>query len=111
LRNFHHHTDGVETLRCAGKAIDTHPITLSAFCRLIKAGGGWAKQELLEEMVAYRKDATGIDREKAPHAPRIKLAIEAPDSNLPLPRRRRLQVRRFLNSIATCRSIIATDRW
>jgi hypothetical protein len=47
----------------------------------IKASCGLAKQELLEEMVASRKDPTGIDREKAPHAPRITLAIDPPDGN------------------------------
>jgi hypothetical protein len=46
-----------------------------------------AEEELLEEEVAFRKDATGIDntifispRGKTRHAPRIKLAIDPPDS-------------------------------
>jgi hypothetical protein len=46
-----------------------------------------AERELLEEMVSYRKDITGIDntifispKGKTRHGPRIKLAIEPPDS-------------------------------
>src|SRR5260370_21363597 len=46
-----------------------------------------AERELLEEMVSYRKDITGVDntifispRGKTRHAPRIKLAIEPSDS-------------------------------
>ena len=46
-----------------------------------------AEVELLEEMVSYRKDATGIDntifispRGQTRHAPRIKVAINPPDS-------------------------------
>jgi len=46
-----------------------------------------AEMELLEEMTSYRKDATGIDntifispKGQVRHAPRIKLAIDPPDS-------------------------------
>jgi hypothetical protein len=46
-----------------------------------------AEMELLEEMVSFRKDATGIDhtifispRGQTRHAPRIKVAIDPPDS-------------------------------
>src|SRR5215467_13837430 len=46
-----------------------------------------AEQELLEEMVSYRKDVTGVDhtifispKGSTRHAARIKLAIEPPDS-------------------------------
>ena len=46
-----------------------------------------AEQELLEEMVSYRKDVTGVDntifispKGYTRHAPRIKLAIDPPDS-------------------------------
>jgi hypothetical protein len=46
-----------------------------------------AEQELLEEMVFYRKNVTGIDhtvfippKGNTRHAPRIKLAIDPPDS-------------------------------
>jgi len=44
-----------------------------------------AEQELLEEMVSYRKDVTGVDntifispKGNTRHAPRIKLAIDPP---------------------------------
>jgi hypothetical protein len=46
-----------------------------------------AEEELLQEMVSYRKNVTGIDntifispKGNTRHAPRIKLAIDAPDS-------------------------------
>src|SRR5919108_2283550 len=46
-----------------------------------------AEEELLEEMVSYRKDVTGVDhtifispKGNTRHAPRIKLAIDPPDS-------------------------------
>jgi len=46
-----------------------------------------AEEELLEEMVSYRKDVTGVDntifispKGNTRHAPRIKLAINPPDS-------------------------------
>ncbi len=46
-----------------------------------------AEEELLEEMVSYRKNVTGVDntifispRGKTRHAPRLKLAINPPDS-------------------------------
>jgi hypothetical protein len=46
-----------------------------------------AERELLEEMVSYRKDVTGVDntvfispRGQVRHGPRVKLAINPPDS-------------------------------
>jgi hypothetical protein len=46
-----------------------------------------AEEELLEEMVSYRKNVTGVDntifispRGNTRHSPRIKLAIDPPDS-------------------------------
>src|SRR5262245_5394696 len=46
-----------------------------------------AEEELLQEMVSYRKDVTGVDntvfispKGNTRHAPRIKLAIDPPDS-------------------------------
>ncbi|HEY7297208.1 MAG TPA: hypothetical protein VH684_04660 [Xanthobacteraceae bacterium] len=46
-----------------------------------------AERELLEEMVSYRKDVTGVDhtvfispKGHTRHGPRIKLAIDPPDS-------------------------------
>jgi hypothetical protein len=46
-----------------------------------------AEEELLEEMVSYRKNVTGVDntifispKGKTRHAPRVKLAINPPDS-------------------------------
>ena len=46
-----------------------------------------AEEELLEEMVSYRKNVTGVDntifispRGNTRHAPRLKLAINPPDS-------------------------------
>jgi hypothetical protein len=46
-----------------------------------------AEEELLEEMVSYRRDVTGVDhtifispKGNTRHAPRIKLAIDPPDS-------------------------------
>ena len=46
-----------------------------------------AEQELLEEMVSYRKNVTGVDntifispKGNTRHAPRVKLAIDPPDS-------------------------------
>ncbi len=47
----------------------------------------WAERELLEEMTSFAKDATGVDnvifispKGFTQHAPRIKLAIDPPDS-------------------------------
>jgi hypothetical protein len=48
---------------------------------MIKASGGLAKQERLEEMVASRSDATGIDPRRGTACTAIKLAIDPPDSN------------------------------
>ena len=47
----------------------------------------WAERELLEEMTSFRKEDTGVDntifispKGFTQHAPRIKLAIDPPDS-------------------------------
>ena len=82
-----------------------------------------AEEELLEEMVSYRKDVTGVDntifispKGNTRHAPRIKLAIDPPHSVDPrgktasitigdgsvvagdIPPRLLEQVRRFIDS-------------
>jgi hypothetical protein len=83
-----------------------------------------AEEELLEEMVSYRKSVTGVDntifispRGNTRHAPRIKLAIDPPDSlnpqsqnasiaiadgtaveGAPVPPHLAAQVRRFLEA-------------
>jgi hypothetical protein len=51
----------------------------------LRRGGHWAEEELLNEIVSYRKDVTGIEntifispKGNTRHAPRIKIAIDPP---------------------------------
>jgi hypothetical protein len=54
---------------------------------IVRLADDLAEEELLEEMVSYRKNVTGVDntifispRGNTRHAPRLKLAINPPDS-------------------------------
>ena len=68
-----------------------------------------AEEELLEEMVSYRKNVTGVDntifispKGNTRQAPRIKLAIDPPDSADPRATPRRLQLPTALSWQAMC---------
>ena len=77
--------DVVEAMRRAGIALRLDASTGSR--PLVSISEELAERELLEEIVAYRKNVTGVDntlfispKGLTQHAPRIKLAIEPPDS-------------------------------
>ena len=72
-----------------GRVINVPDLDYSIVPRtaLIDLADELAEEELLEEMVSYRKNVTGIahtvfisPRGKTRHAPRIKVAINPPDS-------------------------------
>jgi hypothetical protein len=77
--------DVVAAMRDAGVAL-----TLDSdrgFAAVVNISDELAERELLEEMVSYRKGVTGVDntvfispRGLTQHAPRIKVAIDPPDS-------------------------------
>lgn len=61
--------------------------TIAPTAELVDIADELAEEELLEEMVSYRKNVTGIDntifispKGKTRHAARIKLAIDPPDA-------------------------------
>ena len=75
----------VDAMRRAGIALRLDASTGSR--SLVSISEELAERELLEEMVTYRKNVTGVDntlfispKGLTQHAPRIKLAIEPPDS-------------------------------
>ena len=72
-----------------GRVINVPELDYSIVPRtaLIELADQLAEEELLEEMVSYRKNVTGVDhtifispRGKTRHAPRVKIAIKPPDS-------------------------------
>ena len=61
--------------------------TIAPTAEIVGLADELAEEELLEEMVSYRKNVTGIDntifispRGKTRHAARVKVAIDPPDS-------------------------------
>ena len=72
-----------------GRVLNLHDLdyVIAPKAAIVELADEVAEQELLEEMVSYRKNVTGVDntifispRGNTRHAPRLKLAINPPDS-------------------------------
>jgi|SRR6516165_1439488 hypothetical protein len=72
-----------------GRVLNLHDLgyVIAPKAAIVELADEVAEEELLEEMVSYRKNVTGIDntifispRGNTRHAPRLKLAINPPDS-------------------------------
>jgi hypothetical protein len=72
-----------------GRALDFPDLgyVLAPKAAIVEFADEMAEEELLEEMVSYRKNVTGVDntifispKGKTRHSPRLKLAINPPDS-------------------------------
>ncbi len=83
-------SDVIVALRQANYTLTLSAASLARFHPVVvdpKLADELAEQELLEEMVSYRKKTTGVDhivfvfpKGNTRHGPRIKLAINPPDS-------------------------------